>query len=290
MASTVEVAAMRRAIAVSALGLGTTSPNPPVGCVILDAGGRVVGEGFHRRKGEAHAEGNALAAAGAAARGGTAVVTLEPCNHVGRAPACRALLIEAGIARVVVAVIDPTSRGEGGVAELRRAGVDVEVGVLADEAELVLRPWLTALGRGTPFVTWAYSAGAEDHSQVPALDAHGYDAVVGPDGQLREGTPGGHGDTFGLPGELPRGKPEKVLQALYAAGVRSLLMLSAGGLAELYADAGLVDEILVHLPGRAASSTGGELPTAGFRVSAVRRLEDHVLVRAQREDPPFRAT
>ncbi|WP_345409925.1 bifunctional diaminohydroxyphosphoribosylaminopyrimidine deaminase/5-amino-6-(5-phosphoribosylamino)uracil reductase RibD [Nonomuraea salmonea] len=113
---------MRRAIALSALGLGTTSPNPSVGCVILDEDGRVVGEGFHRRKGEAHAEGNALAAAGPEARGGTAVVTLEPCNHVGRAPACRALLIEAGIARVVVAVIDPTSRGEGGVAALRQAG------------------------------------------------------------------------------------------------------------------------------------------------------------------------
>ncbi|MGR6924625.1 bifunctional diaminohydroxyphosphoribosylaminopyrimidine deaminase/5-amino-6-(5-phosphoribosylamino)uracil reductase RibD [[Actinomadura] parvosata] len=280
---------MRRAIAVSALGLGTTSPNPPVGCVILDSDGRVIGEGFHRRKGEAHAEGNALAAAGLGARGGTAVVTLEPCNHVGRAPACRALLIEAGIARVVVAVIDPTSRGEGGVAELRRAGVDVEVGVLGDEAELVLRPWLTALGRGTPFVTWAYRADSEDDRRVPALDVRGYDAVVGPDGQLREGTPGGHGDTFVLPGELPQGEPEKVLQALYAAGARSLLVLGERGLAEQCAAAGLVDEVLVHLPDRASSSPGGDLSPAGFRISAVRRVQDHVLVQAQREDAPFRA-
>jgi diaminohydroxyphosphoribosylaminopyrimidine deaminase / 5-amino-6-(5-phosphoribosylamino)uracil reductase len=289
MASTVEVAAMRRAIALSALGVGTTSPNPPVGCVILDAGGRVAGEGFHRRKGEPHAEGNALVAAGPAARGGTAVVTLEPCNHVGRAPACRALLIEAGVARVVVAVIDPTSRGEGGVAELRRAGVDVEVGVSADEAELVLRPWLTATGRGIPFVTWAYCVDGEDHRQVPGLDVHGYDAVVGPDGQLREGTPGGHGDTFVLPGELPHGDREKALQDLYAAGVRSLLVLGGRGLAEPPVAAGLVDEVLVCLPNRAASVPGGELPLAGFRVSSVRRLEDHVLVQAQREDRLFRA-
>nr|WP_241995900.1 hypothetical protein [Kribbella sp. VKM Ac-2568] len=74
---------MRRAIALSALGLGSTSPNPPVGCVVLDVEGNVVGEGYHRRTGEAHAEFNALAAAGQRARDGTAVVTLEPCNHQG---------------------------------------------------------------------------------------------------------------------------------------------------------------------------------------------------------------
>ncbi|MEV4079134.1 bifunctional diaminohydroxyphosphoribosylaminopyrimidine deaminase/5-amino-6-(5-phosphoribosylamino)uracil reductase RibD [Nonomuraea fuscirosea] len=282
---------MRRAIAVSALGLGTTSPNPPVGCVILDTSGCVIGEGFHRRKGEAHAEGNALAAAGAAAVGGTAVVTLEPCNHVGRAPACRALLIEAGVARVVVAVIDPTSRGEGGVAELRRAGVDVEVGVLADEAELVLRPWLTALERGAPFVTWTYDGDADagDHRQLARLDVQGHDAVVGPDGRLREGAPGGHGDTFVLPGEMPQGDPETVLQMLHAAGVRSLLVLGNHGVGELYAAAGLVDEVLIRLPSRETSSPGSELPPAGFRISVVRRLEDHVLVQAQWEGPPFRA-
>ncbi|WP_219516186.1 bifunctional diaminohydroxyphosphoribosylaminopyrimidine deaminase/5-amino-6-(5-phosphoribosylamino)uracil reductase RibD [Nonomuraea ceibae] len=273
---------MRRAIAVSALGLGTTSPNPPVGCVILNTAARVVGEGFHRRKGEAHAEGNALVAAGRAARGGTAAVTLEPCNHEGRAPACRGLLIEAGIARVVVALIDPTSRGDGGVAELRRAGVDVEVGVLADEAELVLRPWLTALQRGAPFVTWAYCADTEDRPQVPGLDVRGYDAVFGWDGELREGTPGGHGDTFVLPGELPQGDPETMLRALYSAGVRSLLLHGGHGLGKLCAAAGLVDEVLVHLPGRAPSSLGGELAPDGFRVTAVRRTGGGLLVQARR--------
>lgn len=117
---------MRRAIALSAAGLGTTSPNPPVGCVLLDADGQIAGEGYHERKGEAHAEAQALAAAGQRARAATAVVTLEPCNHRGRTPACRQALIDAGVRRVVIAVTDPTSRGEGGTAALRAAGVDVE--------------------------------------------------------------------------------------------------------------------------------------------------------------------
>src|SRR5215212_4318038 len=109
-----ELLAMRRAVLLSAHGLGTTSPNPPVGCVVLDTRGDVVGTGFHERKGGPHAEGAALADAGERARGGTAVVTLEPCNHVGRTPACRQLLLDAEVARVVIAVMDPTSRGGGG--------------------------------------------------------------------------------------------------------------------------------------------------------------------------------
>ncbi len=100
--------------------------NPPVGCVILDTNGHLVGEGYHERKGEPHAETQALAAASDRAGGGSAIVTLEPCNHFGRAPPCRQALIEAGVARVIISVMDPTSRGEGGAAALRRAGVDVE--------------------------------------------------------------------------------------------------------------------------------------------------------------------
>jgi diaminohydroxyphosphoribosylaminopyrimidine deaminase / 5-amino-6-(5-phosphoribosylamino)uracil reductase len=100
MATEAEIAAMRRAIALSAAGIGSTSPNPPVGCVLLDPDSRIVGEGYHERKGESHAEVNALAAAGALAQGATAVVTLEPCNHQGRTPACRQALIDAGVKRV----------------------------------------------------------------------------------------------------------------------------------------------------------------------------------------------
>ncbi|MFJ4609570.1 hypothetical protein [Streptomyces griseus] len=104
---------MRRAIVNSASGLGATSPNPAVGCVILDSVGRRAGEGFHLRKGDAHAEVNALAAAGSQAAGGTAVVTLEPCNHEGLTPPCHQALLDARFTRVLIAVMDPTSRGEG---------------------------------------------------------------------------------------------------------------------------------------------------------------------------------
>jgi diaminohydroxyphosphoribosylaminopyrimidine deaminase / 5-amino-6-(5-phosphoribosylamino)uracil reductase len=159
MATPAEVAAMRRAIGVSAAGLGTTSPNPPVGCVVLDPSGQVVGEGYHERKGEAHAEAQAIAAAGPLAQGATAVVTLEPCNHEGRTPACRQALIDAEVERVVIALIDPTSRVAGGAAALRAAGLSVETGVLADEARVILGAWLAALETRRPVVTWPYLIG-----------------------------------------------------------------------------------------------------------------------------------
>ena len=98
---------MSRAIELAERGLGTTSPNPIVGCVIVDAAGVVVGEGFHRRAGEPHAEIFAIADAGGRARGATAFVTLEPCRHAGRTPPCTDALIDAGVARVVFAVPDP---------------------------------------------------------------------------------------------------------------------------------------------------------------------------------------
>jgi diaminohydroxyphosphoribosylaminopyrimidine deaminase/5-amino-6-(5-phosphoribosylamino)uracil reductase len=167
MASAHELAAMRRAIALSAAGLGTTSPNPPVGCVLLDPAGQIVGEGYHERKGEPHAEAQALAAAGPLADGGTAVVTLEPCNHQGRTPPCRQSLIDAGIRRAVVAVIDPTSRGEGGVTVMRQAGIDVETDVLADEARIVLGRWLAGLEKRRPVITWPYLITGHGVETVP---------------------------------------------------------------------------------------------------------------------------
>ncbi|WP_370670762.1 bifunctional diaminohydroxyphosphoribosylaminopyrimidine deaminase/5-amino-6-(5-phosphoribosylamino)uracil reductase RibD, partial [Kribbia dieselivorans] len=106
-ATPTEVEAMRRAIELSRLALGRTSPNPVVGCVILDAAGEIAGEGFHAQAGRPHAEVEALRAAGASSRGGTAVVTLEPCNHTGRTGPCTQALLDAGIARVIVAVTDP---------------------------------------------------------------------------------------------------------------------------------------------------------------------------------------
>ncbi len=158
VATTTETDAMRRAVALSARAVGATAPNPVVGCVILDAAGRPAGEGWHRRAGGPHAEIHALDAAGAAARGGTAVVTLEPCNHTGRTGPCAQALVAAGISRVVYAVADPSPAASGGAATLRAAGVDVEGGLLAAEAEAVNTAWLTSVRRGRPYVLWKYAA------------------------------------------------------------------------------------------------------------------------------------
>lgn len=156
--------AMRRAIELGARGLGTTSPNPVVGCVLLDPDGTVVGEGFHAYTGGPHAEIVALAQAGERARGGTAVVTLEPCDHTGRTGPCSHALIRAGIARVVVAVPDPNPVASGGAATLRAAGVRVEFGVRADEAEAGNVAWLTSMRRGWPYLIWKYAATLDGRS------------------------------------------------------------------------------------------------------------------------------
>ncbi|MBQ1124491.1 bifunctional diaminohydroxyphosphoribosylaminopyrimidine deaminase/5-amino-6-(5-phosphoribosylamino)uracil reductase RibD [Streptomyces sp. B15] len=149
---------MRRAIALAARGLGSTSPNPVVGCVVLDQAGRTVGEGWHQRAGGPHAEVHALAEAGEDARDGTAVVTLEPCDHTGRTGPCSQALIDAGVSRVVYAVSDPTPGAAGGALSLAAAGIDVEGGLLADEAAAGNAAWLTSELHGRPYVTWKYAA------------------------------------------------------------------------------------------------------------------------------------
>jgi diaminohydroxyphosphoribosylaminopyrimidine deaminase/5-amino-6-(5-phosphoribosylamino)uracil reductase len=124
---------MRRALALAARGLYSTDPNPRVGCVLV-RDGAVVGEGWHERAGEAHAEARALASAAAAARGAAAYLTLEPCNAHGRMGPCTEALIAAGVTRVVYAAADPHPRKGGGAARLRAAGVAVDGGLLAGEA------------------------------------------------------------------------------------------------------------------------------------------------------------
>jgi diaminohydroxyphosphoribosylaminopyrimidine deaminase/5-amino-6-(5-phosphoribosylamino)uracil reductase len=146
--------AMRRALTLAERGRGATSPNPLVGCVLV-RDGAIVGEGHHARAGGPHAEAVALADAGDAARGATAYVTLEPCDHHGRTPPCSAALIEAGVRRVVVATLDPDPRVDGaGVRRLRDAGVEVEVGLLEDEARAQNEAFLTSQARGRPFVLY----------------------------------------------------------------------------------------------------------------------------------------
>ena len=165
MAGQAELDAVRRAVELSWSALGATSPNPPVGAVVLDPDGSVVGEGWTSPPGGPHAEVVALSQAGTRARGGTAVVTLEPCRHTGRTGPCTSALLAAGVARVVVACADPTEQAGGGADLLHAAGVDVETGVLADEvARGPLEAWLTSRRTGRPFVTWKYAATLDGRS------------------------------------------------------------------------------------------------------------------------------
>jgi diaminohydroxyphosphoribosylaminopyrimidine deaminase/5-amino-6-(5-phosphoribosylamino)uracil reductase len=129
-----ERAAMARALDLAWRGWGRVQPNPLVGAVVLAADGSVAGEGWHAEFGAAHAEPTALAAAGERARGGTLVVTLEPCAHFGKQPPCADAVLRAGIRRVVVALADPNPEAQGGTARLREGGVEVETGLMADEA------------------------------------------------------------------------------------------------------------------------------------------------------------
>lgn len=168
MGSDNEAAAMRRAVGLAACGLGATSPNPVVGCVVLDPDGMTVGEGYHAAVGGPHAEVVALRAAGERAQGGTIVVTLEPCNHTGRTGPCTAAILAFGVARAVVGVVDPDPQAAGGAERLRAAGVEVEVGVLAAAAERVNEAWLIAVRRRRPFVIWKYAASLD--GRVAAAD------------------------------------------------------------------------------------------------------------------------
>ncbi|WNL43471.1 bifunctional diaminohydroxyphosphoribosylaminopyrimidine deaminase/5-amino-6-(5-phosphoribosylamino)uracil reductase RibD [Halomonas sp. PAMB 3264] len=149
---------MARAITLAKKGLYTTDPNPRVGCVIVqnDEGGGhglVVGEGFHERAGEPHAEVHALNAAGDNARGATAFVSLEPCSHTGRTGPCAEALVEAGVARVVVAMVDPNPKVAGrGIERLKAAGIRVDVGLLEADARALNPGFVSRMQRGVPFV------------------------------------------------------------------------------------------------------------------------------------------
>jgi diaminohydroxyphosphoribosylaminopyrimidine deaminase/5-amino-6-(5-phosphoribosylamino)uracil reductase len=166
MASDVEVAAMRRALD-AARATERTLPNPRVGCVLLAADGSEIAVGAHHGAGTPHAEVVALTQAGERARGATAVVTLEPCNHTGRTGPCAQALIEAGVARVVFAQIDPDRTASGGASTLRGAGIDVEAGVMAEEATDLNVEWTFAVTAGRPFVTWKYAATLDGLSAAP---------------------------------------------------------------------------------------------------------------------------
>ncbi|MEW2417344.1 bifunctional diaminohydroxyphosphoribosylaminopyrimidine deaminase/5-amino-6-(5-phosphoribosylamino)uracil reductase RibD [Streptomyces sp. NPDC046866] len=330
---------MRRAIALASRGLGSTSPNPVVGCVITDSDGTVVGEGWHQRAGGPHAEVHALRAAGDAARGATAYVTLEPCNHTGRTGPCSQALIEAGITRVVYAVPDPNPQASGGADTLRAAGVTAESGLLQAEAEAGNAAWLTSVRLGRPHVTWKYAATLDGRSAAAdgssrwitcpesRADVHRLraeaDAVLVGTGTLRTDDPhlavrgidgatqplrvavdtragllptarilddaaptllvtGEDADTRHLPGRdvlrLPlhdgRIAVHDLLTALYARGVRSVLLEGGPTLAGAFLEAGAVDRVIGYLAPALLGAGPAALAGAGItNIAHAVRLE-----------------
>jgi diaminohydroxyphosphoribosylaminopyrimidine deaminase / 5-amino-6-(5-phosphoribosylamino)uracil reductase len=238
---------MRAALALARRALGTTWPNPAVGCVLVKDGGAgalVVARGATESGGRPHAEAVALAAAGAAARGATAYVSLEPCAHQGRAGPCAEALVSAGVARVVYAVEDPDPRTKGaGAAALKKAGIAAEGGVLADEAAELNAGFFTRIREGRPLVTFKTAtsldgriAAAGGRSQwitgeaaraaAHALRAQ-HDAIMIGASTLAADDPL---LTVRLPG-LPRRPPVRIAvagRAMVAAGRRLFASLDAG--------------------------------------------------------------
>lgn len=156
--------AMRRALELAVSPGVPLGPNPRVGCVLLAPDGTPVAEGFHRGAGTPHAEAVALAEAGEAARGATAVVTLEPCNHTGRTGPCSEALIAAGVRRVVFAQPDSNPVAVGGARRLREAGIEVVGAEMIEEAQAINRTWTFAIARRRPFVTWKFATTLDGRS------------------------------------------------------------------------------------------------------------------------------
>jgi diaminohydroxyphosphoribosylaminopyrimidine deaminase/5-amino-6-(5-phosphoribosylamino)uracil reductase len=156
---------MSRALALAERGLFTTQPNPRVGCVIA-RGDTIVGEGWHVRAGEPHAEPIALRAAGDRAHGATAYVTIEPCAHHGRTPPCADALIEAGVARVVAATPDPNPKALGGLERLRAAGIDTACGLLEREARALNIGFFSRIERGRPWVRLKIAASLDGRTAL----------------------------------------------------------------------------------------------------------------------------
>jgi diaminohydroxyphosphoribosylaminopyrimidine deaminase/5-amino-6-(5-phosphoribosylamino)uracil reductase len=309
-----------RAMELAERGRGTTRPNPIVGAVLV-RGGEVVGEGWHEQRGRPHAEANALAAAGGAARGATLYVTLEPCSHHGLTPPCADAVAAAGVARVVVGQIDPNPEVSGaGVERLRAAGVDVEV--LDDpRARRQLEDYRTWRLHGRPFVTYKAAVTLDGRMTVPGsrwvtgeasrrlvhelrarsdavavgmgtvradnprLDARGVDAVRQPRRLAFGAGPLPPGSEL----ELRSGALEDELRGLGEEGLQSLLLEGGPTLAASFFRAGLVDRMLVFVAPRLAGSgpalvdaLAAPLELSGFSATAV---GDDVLLTAYVHEP-----
>jgi diaminohydroxyphosphoribosylaminopyrimidine deaminase/5-amino-6-(5-phosphoribosylamino)uracil reductase len=279
---------LARARELAERGRGTTRPNPVVGAVLV-AGGEVVGEGWHERRGEPHAEAHALRAAGERARGATLYVTLEPCSHHGQTPPCADALIDAGVARVVAGQADPSPKVAGaGLDRLRAAGVEVEVagGEEGFRCRRQLEAWRTWVTLGRPFVTYKIAAtldgrvtvpgerwvtGEESRRLVHELRAAS-DAVAVGMGTVRADAPRLDARDVGArtqprrlafgAGPLPEGSELELrsgplgqeLAALADEGVQSLLLEGGPTLAMAFLAEGLVDKLLVFVAPTLAGS------------------------------------
>jgi diaminohydroxyphosphoribosylaminopyrimidine deaminase/5-amino-6-(5-phosphoribosylamino)uracil reductase len=189
---------MKRALTLARKGIGRTSPNPAVGCIIVKDG-IVIGEGWHRKAGTPHAEIHALNMAGDAARDANVYVTLEPCCHTGKTPPCSAALIKAGVKRVVAGMRDPNPRvSGGGLAKLKQAGIETVCGVLEDDCRAINRPFIKHITSGLPYVTYKcamtldgkiasatgesrWISGEESRKYVHRMRAHSDAVMVGVD-------------------------------------------------------------------------------------------------------------
>jgi diaminohydroxyphosphoribosylaminopyrimidine deaminase/5-amino-6-(5-phosphoribosylamino)uracil reductase len=278
---------LERALELAERGRGTTQPNPVVGAVIV-LDGEVVGEGWHERRGEAHAEVNALAAAGDQARGSTLYVTLEPCASWGSTPPCAQAVIDAGVAKVVVGTRDPNPDAAGGLEQLREASVEVELadGELGFRARQQIEAWLTWVTKRRPFVTYKaavtldgrltlpgsrWISGEESRRLVHELRATS-DAVavgmgtaladrpeltardVGAARQPRRLAFGRGPLPDGLDLELVSAQLEEELGRLAKEGVQSLLLEGGPAIATSFLRAGLVDKLLVFVAPKLSGS------------------------------------
>lgn len=157
---------MAQALRLARLGRYTARPNPCVGCVLVNDG-RMVGEGWHQKTGDAHAEVNALKQAGESAAGSTAYVTLEPCSHTGKTPPCVAALVDAKVAAVMIAMVDPNPRVSGtGVAALEHAGITVRMGLMQSEAAAINRGFIARMTQGRPFVRLKVAASLDGRTAM----------------------------------------------------------------------------------------------------------------------------